>query len=69
MISEGDEESGSHIEEYLKLLKDRLGNLDLIFVLDSDAYDYERLWITKSIRGVISCLLTIKTISEGVHSG
>lgn len=69
MICEGDEESGNHIESYLKLLKDRLGELDIIFCLDSNCYDYNRLWITKSIRGEINCMITIKTLNEGVHSG
>lgn len=46
----------------LKLLRDRLGNLDIIFCLDSGCEDQNRLWITKSLRGFIDFVVNIKTL-------
>jgi hypothetical protein len=37
--------------------------------LDSGVYDYERLWMTNSLRGCVNCLMTVKNLKEGVHSG
>lgn len=31
--------------------------------------DYERLWVTCSLRGVLSGVFTVKVLTEGVHSG
>lgn len=70
MITEGDEESGSaHIEPYVIKLKERIGNPSLFFCLDSGTLDYERLWVTNSLRGVISGRLRVDVLTEGVHSG
>ena len=70
MITEGDEESGSaHIEQYIVKLKNRIGNPTVFFCLDSGALDYERLWITNSLRGVMAARLRVDLLTEGVHSG
>ena len=70
MITEGDEESGSaHVEKYVVKLKERIGNPKLFFCLDSGTLDYERLWITNSLRGVVLGTLRVDVLSEGVHSG
>jgi len=37
--------------------------------LDSGCGDYERLWLTTSLRGVINGTLKIRTMSEEIHSG
>ena len=37
--------------------------------LDAEAGDYERLWLTTSLRGNIVGTLTIDVLTEGVHSG
>jgi acetylornithine deacetylase/succinyl-diaminopimelate desuccinylase-like protein len=64
------EESGSYdLPAYLDALKPRLGNVDLVVGLDSGCGDYERLWITTSLRGLASGKLTVDVLSEGVHSG
>lgn len=41
----------------------------MVFCFDSGVYDYQRLWITKSIRGYVDFEVNIKTLREGVHSG
>lgn len=69
MITEGDEESGGHIDYYIEALKERIGNPEIIFCLDSGAIDYERLWMTNSLRGNVAGILKVKNLSEGVHSG
>lgn len=57
MLSEGDEESGGHIDYYIEVMRERIGNPEIIFCLDSGTYDYERLWITNSLRGMIAGVL------------
>ena len=37
--------------------------------MDSGAGDYERLWLTTSLRGVVNGTLMIKTATEEIHSG
>ena len=64
------EESGSYdLPAYLEALKPRLGNVDLVVGLDSGCGDYERLWVTTSLRGLAAGTLTVEVLSEGVHSG
>ncbi len=64
------EESGSFdLPAYLEELKEQLGDPDLVIVLDSGLGDYQRLWITESLRGLIGGTLTVSVTKEGVHSG
>lgn len=70
MITEGDEESGSgHIGPYIKQLKEKIGNPTLFFCLDSGTLDYDRMWITNSLRGMVSGSLRVEVLTEGIHSG
>lgn len=69
MITEGDEETGGHIDYYMEKLRERIGNPEVIFCLDSGTLDYEHLWTTSSLRGFIAGLLKVKVLTEGVHSG
>lgn len=70
MITEGDEESGSgHMNHYMEKLQSRIGTPEIIFCLDSGGIDYERLWITNSLRGNLVGTLRVRTLEEGVHSG
>ena len=49
------EESGSFdLPAYLDVLKPRLGEVSLVVCLDSGAGDYDRLWLTTSLRGMVS---------------
>lgn len=53
MLVEGEEESGSkNLIEYIKLLK--IENIDVMIAIDSGIVDYDRLWITNSMRGAIT---------------
>jgi len=64
------EESGSYdLPHYIAALRARIGNPSLVVCLDSGCGDYERLWVTTSLRGVITGDLKASTIREGVHSG
>ena len=64
------EESGSpDLPAYLDALKGRLGNVSLVVCLDSGAGNYEQLWLTTSLRGMVSGVLEVEVLTEGVHSG
>ena len=64
------EESGSpDLPYYLDELRDDLGTPDLVVVLDSGLGDYDRIWVTESLRGLVGGTLTVSVTSEGVHSG
>ena len=69
-LIESCEESGSHdLPAYLDALKDRLGQVSLVVCLDSGAGNYEQLWLTTSLRGMVSGMLKVEILTEGVHSG
>ncbi len=64
------EESGSFdLLVYLDALKPRLGNVGLVVCLDSGAGNYDQLWLTTSLRGMVSGVLKVEVLDEGVHSG
>ena len=64
------EESGSFdLPPYLDSLSDEIGTPDLVVVLDSGAGDYENIWVTESLRGLVAGTLKVEVSSEGVHSG
>lgn len=64
------EESGSFdLPAYLDVLKPRLGNVSLVVCLDSGAGNYEQLWLTTSLRGMVSGVLKVEVLTEGIHSG
>jgi acetylornithine deacetylase/succinyl-diaminopimelate desuccinylase-like protein len=64
------EESGSYdLPAYLDALAPRIGNVDFVVGLDSGCGDYERLWVTTSLRGLAAGTLTVDVLTEGVHSG
>jgi acetylornithine deacetylase/succinyl-diaminopimelate desuccinylase-like protein len=69
-IIETCEESGSYdLPAYLEALAPRLGPVDFVVGLDSGCGDYERLWVTTSLRGLAAGTLTVDVLNEGVHSG
>jgi acetylornithine deacetylase/succinyl-diaminopimelate desuccinylase-like protein len=64
------EESGSYdLPAYLEALAPRLGRVDFVIGLDSGCGDYERMWDTTSLRGLVGGRLTVEVLTEGVHSG
>ena len=69
-IIETCEESGSpDLPEYLTLLAPRFGDVQLVVGLDSGCRNYDQLWVTTSLRGLVGGTLTVEILSEGVHSG
>jgi len=70
VLLETSEESGSpDLPAYLERYADRLGDVSLVVCLDSGGQDYERLWLTTSLRGLVSTTVTVKVLATGQHSG
>ena len=70
VLIEACEESGSNdLPHYIEHLADRIGKPSLVVCLDSGAGDYERLWCTTSLRGLVNGNLYVDVLREGVHSG
>ncbi len=64
------EESGSFdLPPYLDALSARMGDVGLVVALDSGAGNYDQLWATTSLRGLVGGTLTVRMLTEGVHSG
>jgi acetylornithine deacetylase/succinyl-diaminopimelate desuccinylase-like protein len=69
VLIEASEESGSpDLPAYVEKLADRI-RPGLVVCLDSGCGDYEHLWATTSLRGVVSGTLKVEVLGEGVHSG
>lgn len=70
IIIEASEESGScDLPAYMESLADRIGSPDLVVCLDSGCGNYDQLWLTTSLRGMVAGVLDVSVLSEGVHSG
>jgi acetylornithine deacetylase/succinyl-diaminopimelate desuccinylase-like protein len=70
ILIEASEESGSpDLPFYVDHLSARIGEPDLVVCLDSGAGNYDQLWLTTSLRGNLIGNLTVKVLTEGVHSG
>ncbi len=64
------EESGSFdLEYYLETCNDVIQTPSLIVCLDSGCADYERMWITTSLRGAIVGELEARVLTQNIHSG
>lgn len=64
------EESGSYdLPAYMEALKPRMGDVGMVVCLDSGAGNYEQLWMTNSLRGMVAGVLKVEVLSQGVHSG
>lgn len=70
ILIEGCEESGSYdLPFYIQALQPRIGKPSLVICLDSGCGNYEQLWVTTSLRGMVAGNLTIEVLKQGVHSG
>ena len=69
LIETGEESGSPDLPLYLDELESVLGIPDLVIVLDTGGIDYDRLWITESLRGIVAGTLSVKVSSVGVHSG
>ncbi|MCG8636701.1 MAG: M20/M25/M40 family metallo-hydrolase [Desulfobacterales bacterium] len=64
------EESGSlDLPHYLETCKKIIGEPELVVCLDSGINDYEGMWLTASLRGVIEARLDVSLLTQGIHSG
>src|SRR6218665_1425942 len=69
VLIEACEESGSYdLPAYIEHLAPRIGKASLVVCLDSGCANYEQLWMTTSLRGLVSGNLRVDILSEGVHS-
>ena len=70
VLIEACEESGSYdLPYYIEALAGRIGIPSLIVCLDSGCGNYDQLWCTSSLRGLVVGDLTVQLLREGVHSG
>ena len=70
VIIEACEESGSYdLPYYIDALNDRIGSPSLVVCLDSGCGNYDQLWCTTSLRGMVAGDLSVQVLDEGVHSG
>ena len=70
ILLETGEESGSpDLPLYLERLADRLGRVSFVICLDSGGNDYERLWLTTSLRGMVQVHATVRVLDSAQHSG
>jgi acetylornithine deacetylase/succinyl-diaminopimelate desuccinylase-like protein len=70
VLIEFSEESGSpDLPAYMEDFSSVIGTPGLVIALDSGVSNYEQIWSTTSLRGVVGCALTVEVLREGVHSG
>ena len=70
IIIECSEESGSpDLPHYMAALENQVSDTDLVIALDSTCGNYEQLWLTTSLRGMLIGELTVRVLEQGAHSG
>ncbi|HZT86672.1 MAG TPA: M20 family metallopeptidase [Stellaceae bacterium] len=70
VLIEACEESGSYdLPCYVDHLAPRIGSPALVVCLDSGCGNYDQLWLTTSLRGMVAGTLSVHVLTEGVHSG
>ena len=70
VLIEGCEESGSFdLPFYLDELAADIGTPDLVVCLDAECGNYDQLWLTTSLRGMLPGTLSVRVLTEGIHSG
>ena len=70
MVLESEEESLSpNLVSLLTAAKDFIGKPDVCICMDSGAFNYDSLWLTSSLRGLINMDLTVEAGAQGYHSG
>lgn len=70
VLIEACEESGSFdLPPHLEALGSALGEPSLVVCLDAECANYEQMWCTTSLRGILDGTLRVRVLTEGVHSG
>ncbi|HET6562504.1 MAG TPA: dipeptidase [Marmoricola sp.] len=69
LLVEGEEEVGSpHLEHFLAEHRERL-RADVIVIADSANWDIGTPALTTSLRGLVDCVVELRTLDHAVHSG
>lgn len=70
ILIEASEESGSpDLPDYMDALSEQIGTPSLVIALDSTCGNYDQLWITTSLRGMLIGELKVQVLEQGAHSG
>ncbi len=70
VVIEASEESGSpDLDAHLDALAAEIADTSVVICLDSGGLDFERLWVTTSLRGNLVINVDVKVLDHGVHSG
>ena len=70
LLVEASEESGSpDLPAHVEAIAADLGNVELVICLDSGCSTFDRLWVTTSLRGLVSLDVRVDILREGIHSG
>jgi acetylornithine deacetylase/succinyl-diaminopimelate desuccinylase-like protein len=70
LVLETEEESGSHDLVYLiGKNAEIIGKPDVCICCDSGCLNYDSIWLTSTLRGVLNFNLTVETATQGSHSG
>lgn len=70
LLIEACEESGSlDLPAHLEALGADLPEPQLVICLDGECGNYDQLWGTTSLRGIVGGRLTVRVLTQGVHSG
>lgn len=70
IIIECSEESGSpDLPVYMDQLESLIGKPGLVIALDSTCGNYDQLWVTTSLRGMLPGELKVEVLEQGAHSG
>ena len=66
VLIEACEESGSYdLPAYIEDLAPRIGQPSLVVCLDSGCANYDQLWMTTSLRGLVAGTLTVEVLDRG----
>ncbi|MFT5014909.1 MAG: acetylornithine deacetylase/succinyl-diaminopimelate desuccinylase-like protein [Planctomycetaceae bacterium] len=70
ILIEASEESGSpDLPHYMDALNTKIGTPSLVIALDSTCGNYDQLWVTTSLRGMLIGELKVQVLEQGAHSG
>lgn len=69
VLETGEESGDEEITRYFNELRDTIGKIDFIFILDAGCMDYEKLWCCSSLRGFVGGVLSVEHLATPCHSG